>query len=48
MDDEDFLDLIEVLEREFSEAGAEELADERLYTVPDVETGERRLLDPTG
>lgn len=46
MDDEDFLDLIEVLEREFSEAGAEELADERLYTVPDVETGERRLLEP--
>jgi hypothetical protein len=45
MDEEDFLALIAVLEQQFRDIGAAELADARHYTLRDPATGDARLYD---
>lgn len=46
MDDEDFLALIELVERRLREVGAGELADPALYTVRHPETRELHVFEP--
>ncbi|MBB3937988.1 hypothetical protein [Aureimonas phyllosphaerae] len=46
MDEEDFRALIELVAEELTLSGAADLADERHYTVTDLETGETKLSDP--
>jgi hypothetical protein len=45
MDEEDFLALIAILERQLRDIGAAELADARHYTWRDTETGDARMHD---
>jgi hypothetical protein len=46
MDEEEALEVIALVEREFEEIGLGDLADASLYTVRDLETGEMRLAPP--
>ena len=46
MEDDDYLALIDLVERRLTDAGADELADPALYTRRDYETGERSMLPP--
>jgi hypothetical protein len=46
MDEEDALEVIALVEREFEEIGLGDLADPSLYTARDLETGEMRLAPP--